>query len=121
MTTVPSKLESLDYKQLKTLSGQVTAAIAAKTEEAIAKLAQAEARETDRVRDMLRMMADSLGVKPEPIPANGAHKGKPRKISKVAVKFRHGSDTWTGRGRPPRWLSALEAKGAKREAYRVSA
>jgi len=27
--------------------------------------------------------------------------------------------TWTGRGLAPRWLSALEAKGKKREAFLI--
>lgn len=41
----------------------------------------------------------------------GALKG-----SKVAVKYRDKSDpmnTWTGRGRQPKWLAARIAKGAK--------
>jgi len=28
-------------------------------------------------------------------------------------------ETWSGRGRPPRWIVALEAKGHKRDKYRV--
>ncbi|MFM8678734.1 MAG: H-NS family nucleoid-associated regulatory protein [Alphaproteobacteria bacterium] len=43
----------------------------------------------------------------------------PAKGGKVAVKFKHGSDTWTGRGRTPRWLVALEKEGRKREEFRV--
>lgn len=43
----------------------------------------------------------------------------PAKGGKVAVKYRHGSDTWTGRGRTPRWLVALEKDGRKREEFRV--
>jgi len=35
------------------------------------------------------------------------------------VKYKHGSDTWTGRGRTPRWLVALEKDGRKREEFRV--
>lgn len=43
----------------------------------------------------------------------------PAKGGKVAVKFRHGDDTWTGRGRTPRWLAALESAGRKRDEFRV--
>ena len=43
----------------------------------------------------------------------------PAKGGKVAVKYKHGSDTWTGRGRTPRWLVALEKDGRKREEFRV--
>jgi DNA-binding protein H-NS len=41
--------------------------------------------------------------------------------SLVAVKYRGpNGETWTGRGRPPGWLAALEAQGANREVYRIS-
>jgi DNA-binding protein H-NS len=49
----------------------------------------------------------------------GAVKTGPAKGGKVAVKYKHGSDTWTGRGRTPRWLVALEKDGRKREEFRV--
>lgn len=45
--------------------------------------------------------------------ANGRH-------SKGDVVFRGPQgETWSGRGRPPGWIVALEAKGHKREKYRV--
>lgn len=39
----------------------------------------------------------------------------------VAPKYRNGKtgETWSGRGRTPRWLAALEAQGKSREDYRV--
>ncbi|MEO8411438.1 MAG: H-NS histone family protein, partial [Propionivibrio sp.] len=49
--------------------------------------------------------------------SSGGKTGKP-----VAVKFRHPGDsslTWSGRGKPPKWLSALEAEGRRREEFRV--
>eukprot|EP00456_Euglypha_rotunda_P069905 TRINITY_DN61741_c0_g1_i1.p1 TRINITY_DN61741_c0_g1~~TRINITY_DN61741_c0_g1_i1.p1 ORF type:complete len:102 (+),score=30.59 TRINITY_DN61741_c0_g1_i1:17-322(+) len=39
--------------------------------------------------------------------------------SKVAVKYRNGSDTWSGRGRTPKWLADAEAGGANRESFLV--
>lgn len=41
--------------------------------------------------------------------------------SKVAAKFRNTStgETWSGRGRTPKWLAEAEAKGAKRESFAV--
>jgi DNA-binding protein H-NS len=49
----------------------------------------------------------------------GAKKGGPRKP--VAPKFRNGKtgETWSGRGRTPRWLAALESQGKSRDDYRV--
>lgn len=42
--------------------------------------------------------------------------------SKVAVKFRHPKDpslTWSGRGRPTKWLADLVAKGHSRDEFAV--
>jgi DNA-binding protein H-NS len=39
---------------------------------------------------------------------------------KVAIKYRGPQgETWTGRGLAPRWLTALESKGKKREKFLV--
>jgi DNA-binding protein H-NS len=37
----------------------------------------------------------------------------------VAVKYRNGSDIWSGRGRTPKWLADAEASGANRESFLV--
>ncbi|WP_447577066.1 MULTISPECIES: H-NS histone family protein [Achromobacter] len=39
----------------------------------------------------------------------------------VAPKYRHpeSGETWTGRGRAPRWLTAVEKGGALREQFRI--
>ncbi|GAA4331898.1 H-NS histone family protein [Pigmentiphaga soli] len=39
----------------------------------------------------------------------------------VAPKYRHpeSGETWTGRGKPPRWLVAAEASGANREQFLI--
>lgn len=49
----------------------------------------------------------------------GAKAVKSRKA--VAAKYRNpaNSDTWSGRGRVPRWLVALEGAGHKREEFAV--
>jgi DNA-binding protein H-NS len=119
---VPKNLETLSFKQLSDLAVRIDRLKEQKYE-------QATNSAQDRLRDMLRKMADGLGVKPEtlatiekPVAQNGAHKrgGK----QKVAVKYRdpsHPENTWTGRGRAPRWLSAIEKAGGKRDAYRIGA
>lgn len=49
----------------------------------------------------------------------GAKAAKSRKV--VAAKYRNpaNSDTWSGRGRVPRWLVALEGAGRKRDEFAV--
>ena len=40
----------------------------------------------------------------------------------VAPKYRHPEtgETWSGRGKPPRWLAAAEATGQKRESFLIA-
>lgn len=40
----------------------------------------------------------------------------------IAPKYRDQAtgDTWTGRGKPPRWLSAAERAGTSREAFLIA-
>ena len=53
-------------------------------------------------------------------PAKPPRRGNALKGRKVAVKYRGpDGETWSGRGLAPRWLSALEAKGKKRDSYLV--
>jgi DNA-binding protein H-NS len=60
-------------------------------------------------------------------PAKAARRGRPAKESRkgralgpAPVKFRGpNGETWAGRGRPPRWLTALEAKGERRDRFAV--
>lgn len=50
-------------------------------------------------------------------------KGKGKRSSagrKVPAKYADGKgNTWTGRGRPPRWLAAAEKAGKKREGFLI--
>jgi len=64
------------------------------------------------------------GRKPKTaIPAKpGKTKAKPAKARKpVAAKYRNADtgETWSGRGKPPKWLAAMEAAGRKREEFAV--
>ena len=46
----------------------------------------------------------------------------PKKGSKVAVKYRNpanASETWSGRGKPPRWMAAELGKGKTRDFFAV--
>lgn len=51
-----------------------------------------------------------------------AKAAKPTKVRKpVAAKYRNpaNGDTWSGRGRVPKWLVAIEGAGHKREEFAV--
>ena len=54
----------------------------------------------------------------------GNGKGHPLKGRTVAPKYRdpeNSSQTWAGRGQPPRWLTAYEQQGRKREEFLIGA
>ena len=99
-----------------------------KLEEKAAKLeAVADEKKKKAIGQVVTLMkkldvtADDI-VQYRPRRGRGAAKKaatRPRKP--VAPKFRNTKtgDTWSGRGRTPRWLAALEAQGKSREDYRI--
>jgi len=55
-------------------------------------------------------------------PGKGKAAGKkgPRRGAKVAIKYRDDKgNTWTGRGKTPRWLAVAEKGGAKRDQFLI--
>ena len=60
----------------------------------------------------------AMGKKSKTGKAKNAATGKPRQSA--AVKYRDSEgNTWSGRGRAPRWLMAAEKSGQKREQFAV--
>lgn len=77
----------------------------------------------------LGLSIDDLTDSPTPRTAakkNGtapkATTARKRRTKKVPIKYRgpHRGDTWTGRGKTPRWLAALIADGKKKEDFLIS-
>lgn len=112
-------------------------ALKARIDQLQKQLAAAEANKAPAVRKVLALMKN-LGVTVEDLrntqapgrrgrPAKGskangaAGASKPRRArAKVAIKYRddHGN-TWTGRGKTPRWLANAEKAGANRETFLI--
>ena len=67
--------------------------------------------------------AASAAAAAKPAAAPKARKStKGRSLGKVAPKYRNpanAKDTWTGRGKQPRWLAAETAKGKKLEDFLI--
>lgn len=62
------------------------------------------------------------GARAAAAPRKAAGRRGAAKGSKVPPKYRNPADpkeTWTGRGLPPRWMSALLKKGKKREDFLI--
>jgi DNA-binding protein H-NS len=79
-----------------------------------------EARRLAEARKVLEAKAAELGMSLAEIMG-----GKPSKAAKAAVaaKYVHpenASMTWSGRGRAPKWIAELEAKGGNRADYAIS-
>jgi DNA-binding protein H-NS len=69
--------------------------------------------------------AQTKGVSARKSPGRPAGKTSTAAAAKparqVAPKYRHPEtgDTWTGRGKAPRWLAAAEADGASRDSFLI--
>lgn len=124
---MPRRSYNTIRKQIEKLEAQ-----ARKLEEA------AQQKKKQAVAQVVALMK-KLGVSPEDMAGarprrarvakgaakkRGAKKGAAKQGAAkkpVAPKYRNAKtgETWSGRGRTPHWLAALEAQGKSREDYRV--
>jgi DNA-binding protein H-NS len=109
METVMAKisLDKLSVADLKELQRDVATA-----------LVQRQAQEREQLKQDMQALAARHGLSLDEI----VGRGKGKKGGTVAVKYRNSdnmSETWTGRGRQPRWLVAQLKKGAKLEKFLV--
>jgi DNA-binding protein H-NS len=70
---------------------------------------------------MLTVMVRQMEKRESPVAKiQEKRNAKRRKLPKVAVKYRDKrGNTWTGRGRPARWIVEAEKAGKKRESFLV--
>lgn len=97
-------LKSLSIAELKDLQDEIALEMEMRGREARQNLLQE-----------FRDKAKAMGVTLEELMSSQKSKGKPRAAGgKVAAKYANPSDatqTWTGRGKRPRWVSDLLAAG----------
>jgi DNA-binding protein H-NS len=102
-----AQLQKMTLKALLDLKNRVDRAIQEKRDQ-----------ERSELRDQFRQLAAEKGISWSELVGSG--KGKPR--GPVAAKFadpKDPSNTWSGRGRMPKWLSAKLKAGAKLESFRL--
>jgi DNA-binding protein H-NS len=98
---------------------------------AVIEAAQDRRRERqEKVKEDLlaefRERAASLGMRVSLEPMDAPMSGRGRRTRKegstpVAPKYRGpNGETWSGRGMPPKWLTALEATGRRREEFLIA-
>ena len=83
------------------------------------ELASAKASFLDEVKARAATLGVSLA---DLVGLGGANTaGGPKAAGPTGVKYRNPKtgETWSGRGRPARWITELEAKGQKRETFAV--
>lgn len=100
-------LDKMSLKDLLELEGRLSKAIS-----------MARERDRSEAKQKLAALAEDYGFTVNEL-FSSAGRGRG---SKVAVKYRNpdnSSETWTGRGRKPKWLSAKLAKGAKINDYEI--
>ena len=100
-------LDKLTVVELKELQQDVAQA-----------LVERQAEERAKAREEMMALAAKRGFSLDEL----IGKAKGRKGSSVAIKYRNPdnpSETWTGRGRQPKWLAPLVKKGAKLEKFLI--
>ena len=93
-------VDKMSLKELVDLEARVRRAVA-----------NAKERERSDLKNKIASLAENAGFTVTELFGGGRGKG-----GKVAVKYRNKdnlSETWTGRGRQPKWLAAKLSKGAK--------
>ncbi|MCX7228244.1 MAG: H-NS histone family protein [Burkholderiales bacterium] len=95
------------------------------------KLEETEGTRKRKAVTEVRALMRKLGVELADLQASDSPKtaraaaSKPKREKSarppVPVKYRNSEtgDTWTGRGRTPRWLAALEAAGRTRDEFKI--
>lgn len=118
------------YKELKERAEDLMRqAEAARKAEISAVLADIKAKMSVygiTVADLAGKVRAAKGSKAKVAKATKAAKAEKVKVAKtrkpVAAKYRNAAtgETWSGRGKSPKWLAAMEAAGRKREEFAVT-
>jgi len=104
-------ISNLSVEELKRLQVEAEALIASKKDQAV----------EDAYQQILDI-ADNVGLTIEQILEFGATKRKKSTRKSVEPRYRskkNVADTWTGRGKQPRWLVAELESGAKLEDFLI--
>ena len=112
-------LDALSVQQLTTLIQDAETKRREKLEDAKAQLLADMEQRAAEMGLTLEAVLDHQ-ASPAPAPRSGGRRVRKDAGSQVAAKFRGpNGEEWSGRGRPPSWLTALEADGKNREEFRL--
>lgn len=109
ITELEAALDQMSFAELKVVAPMVAA-----------KIAEREKAERDAVKAELAALAKSKGFEMTDLFGNAPKAAKERKS--VPPKYRNpadGSQTWTGRGRKPKWIEEALASGANLDDFLI--
>ncbi|CUJ63887.1 H-NS histone family protein (plasmid) [Achromobacter sp. CF-sbj1-Ac2-l] len=105
--------------QIKTLQSQLDRALVKRRAIEVQQIVQIMHQHSLTPEDIQQALksAQKTGRRTTPARIHDVSKRAP-----VAPKYRNQAtgDTWSGRGKPPRWLSAAERAGTSREAFLIT-
>ncbi|APR71549.1 MULTISPECIES: H-NS histone family protein [Acinetobacter] len=104
-------ISDLSVEDLKRLQAEAEALIESKKDQAI-----------EDAYNQIIAIADGIGLSVEELLAVGEQKRKKTTRKAVEPRYRNKNnteETWTGRGKQPRWLVAELEKGAKLEDFLI--
>jgi DNA-binding protein H-NS len=79
-------------------------------------------QEVRKAREEILAIAQDVGISVEELLANTAKKSKTQKGVKVRPQYQNPADnsqTWSGRGRQPKWVAEGLASGKKLDDFRI--
>ena len=103
-------LSNYNLSELKGLQAEIEKEIKARQQQEVTK-----------AREQILAIAQGLGVSVEELLANGGAKSK-NSGKKVQAQYQNPADnaqTWTGRGRQPRWIAEGVAGGKSLDDFRI--
>lgn len=104
-------ISNLSVEELRKLTAKAEALIESKKDQAI-----------EEAYDQIMQIAKAAGLSLEQFIEYGSQKRKKTTRKSVEPRYRNtnnSADTWTGRGKQPRWLVAELEKGAKLEDFLI--
>ncbi len=115
-------LKNMTRKELEKLRADIDKALAKANEADRRAAAEAAEKAAQAFGFSLKDLTGAAPAKTKAAPKAAKSPRAGRKLGKVAPKYRNpenASETWTGRGRAPRWLAAAEAAGKSREDFKI--
>lgn len=107
----------IDFKEMP--EGQIHELIA----RAGAELDRRRQIKVEEVRGQIKALADSVGMNPEDFVGGKSPRGQRGKVKPAReIRFRNTAnpaESWTGRGKRPRWLAQALVAGASLDSFRV--